>query len=441
MMRVFVLVGWLLVASVGAQEAMRDGPPEWAIPEAAASKAFEDARAASEVDAGELWGKQLYGPLFFVDPGTRFVVANQVDNEEQLVDSEGLWVGELPLDENMANTATHWAGVRWTMVMWPLPENRYDRTRLLIHECFHRIQEELGLPGSNPANNHLDGQQGRTWLRMEFRALAEALIRRGEARRTAVADALVFRAHRRSLSEQAAADERALEMNEGLAEYTGYKLSGLPDHVLADRVAVRLERDERGENFVRSFAYAIGPAYGVLLDEAGADWREGLTSDDDLGYLLALALDISVIGDLRVEANKRAPRYDGGVVIAEEDERAATQAARDSRQRARFVDGPVLAIPLGPDLRYSFNPNAANGFGERGTVFWTARITDAWGILEVEDGVLLQRDGDGRMARATLPAPSDPAGSSISGDGWTLTLNDGWRVTRGPRDGDWVIVP
>ncbi|MHC4846798.1 MAG: hypothetical protein ACYTCU_11655 [Planctomycetota bacterium] len=437
MVRAFVWLGALLVAGVGAQ----DGPSEWPISEAAASRAFEEAREASAADAGELWGKQLYGPLFFVDPGTRFVVANQVDNEGQLIDSEGLWIGELPQGENIANTATRWAGVHWTMVMWPLPENRYDRTRLLIHECFHRIQGELGFSGSNPGNNHLDGRDGRTWLRMEFRALAEALIRRGEARRAAAEDALVFRAHRRSLSERAAAEERALEMNEGLAEYTGLRLCGLPDHVLADRAAVRLEREERGEAFVRSFAYATGPAYGIMLDEAGADWREGLTSDDDLGYLLARALDISVIGDLKVEAHQRASRYDGGTVIAEEDERAATRDAQHRRQRARFVDGPVLVIPLGPDLGYSFNPNAANAFGERGTVFWTARVTDAWGILEVDDGVLLQRDGDGRMARATVPAPSDPAGSTISGDGWTLTLNEGWRVTRGPREGDWVVVP
>src|SRR2546429_7426343 len=44
-----------------------------------------------------------------------------------------------------ANTATKWAGVEWTMVMWPVPQYKQPRMRLMLHECFHRVQAEIGL--------------------------------------------------------------------------------------------------------------------------------------------------------------------------------------------------------------------------------------------------------------------------------------------------------
>src|SRR5437867_5533484 len=98
------------------------------------------------------------------------------------------------------------------MVMWPLPQDRYARARLMMHECFHRIQESMGLSGANPANSHLDSKDGRAWLRLEWRALTEALIRRGAARQRAVEDALIFRARRRALFPEAEAQEGALEL-------------------------------------------------------------------------------------------------------------------------------------------------------------------------------------------------------------------------------------
>ncbi|MFQ5765610.1 MAG: hypothetical protein ACE5GT_11830, partial [Rhodospirillales bacterium] len=146
-----------------------------------------------------LWGRALYGPMLFVDPETRFVVANHEDEDGKLTEQDAVFVGTLPDEEQIANTAYAWAGVTWTMVIWPLPENRYSRMRLLMHESFHRIQGDLGVLGANPANSHLDTKDGRIWLRLEWRALAEALIRRGQERHKAIKDALVFRAYRRSL--------------------------------------------------------------------------------------------------------------------------------------------------------------------------------------------------------------------------------------------------
>jgi hypothetical protein len=404
-----------------------------------ARDAFEQARAASEVDAGRLWNRTLYGPMLFVEPSTRLVVANRADFQGVLTEQDGIWVGRLPEQENIANTATEWAGVRWTMLIWPLPEDRRDRTRLLIHECFHRIQDDLGLPGGNPANEHLDGRTGRTWLRLEWRALGRALMMDGEARRRAVGDALAFRAHRRALLPDAAAEERALEMNEGLAEDTGQRLGGWPEEDRARRAALALRDKESSDKLMRSFAYVSGPAYGALLDAARPDWRAGLSSDDDLGALLAEALDVTVPDDLAAHATQRAADYDGETVMAEEEQRAQARQAAIERNVARFVDGPVLVLSLGSGMSYSFNPNQIEALEGHGSVYAYCRVTDEWGILEVTGGALLNRDEQGRMTQARVPAPADATGSVIDGEGWRLTLEQGWTLAPGAREGDLIV--
>lgn len=428
----FLLLVPLWPSATGAQ----DSPVDLA----EAREVFDQARRLSEADAGRLWGVRLYGPILLVDPETRFVVANEADKEGYLTENQGVFVGKLPTQESVANTAYRWAGVTWTMLMWPVPRNRYARGRLLMHESFHRIQDDLGVPGSNPANSHLDSQDGRTWLRLEWRALAEALIHRGDPRRRAISDALLFRRYRHSLFPQGAEQERALELNEGLAEYTGYRLSGWPEAILADRAAIRLEQDEAGSSFVRSFAYASGPAWGILLDEASVAWRSQLNRDSDLASIVADALRIVVPANPEAEASRRALAYDGAAVMAREVARAEVQRQALARYQARFVEGPVLILPLGESLRYTFNPQGAEALGELGTVYLTSRVTDEWGILQVTGGVLLSRDQGGRVSEARVPAPRTPAGPPLDGDGWTLTLTEGWRLVPAARAGDFTLA-
>ncbi len=397
---------------------------------------FREAERLSGQDGGQLWGVEFYGPLLFVDPASRFVVANLP--AMRLSATAGVYTGQLPADQNAANTATQWAGRRWTMLVWPLPSNRYDRQRLLAHEMFHRIQPELGLPMSDPPNAHMSTKEGRTWARLEWRALAEALIRTGRERTAALVDALAFRARRHSLFPGAPEEERALELNEGLAEYTGLKLSGLPAEVLADRAAVALESRERQTDFARAFAYATGPAYGVLLDESGRPWREELSATTDLAALAADAYGISPPQGGDVEM--RTAPYDGERVIAQEAARAERQAERLDRLRASFLNGPVLRLTPGADFRYAFDPNATVPIPDVGIVYESARVTDAWGTLLVESGgVLMVRTAAG-ITELVVPARADSSTPPTSGDGWRLELAEGWRVEPGERPSDWKVV-
>lgn len=81
-----------------------------------AAQYFSEAREVCARDAGRLWGVSLCGPMLFADPATRAVVANQPDKENRLRPHGEVFIGAAPPETVIANTATEWAGVKWTMV-------------------------------------------------------------------------------------------------------------------------------------------------------------------------------------------------------------------------------------------------------------------------------------------------------------------------------------
>jgi hypothetical protein len=76
------------------------------------------------------------------------------------------------------------------------------------------------------------------------------------------------------------------------------------------------------------------------------------------------------------------------------------------------------------------------GIDSLNTVYPTMRLVDAWGILEVTDGAWLVRGGNGLLVRAQVPAPQSASAAPLKGDGWTLTLKEGWRIVAAERRGD-----
>ena len=328
---------------------------------AAASRVWAERRAACDRDHGAMWGVSLCGPQMFVDPQTRAVVANEDSPSLHATKRDGVFIGTLPTSIPPANTAVILDERSWSMVMWPLPNDPIDRRILVMHESWHRIQSSIHLPPGGAPNDHLDSAAGRYWLELEWRALARAAVSAGAARRAAVADALTFRAERLRRFPGAAATENALMDNEGLAEDTGIAMTTAPAD-RAVRVVERLESGRQRASFVRSFAYASGPAYGALLDAAAPGWRHGLRAHTDLGVRLAKAYGV------RADANAAAERvaaYDDGSLRVAEDERAArlarrspatarrsstvrccafpcaTRASRSTRTRSRRSPGPV----------------------------------------------------------------------------------------------------
>jgi hypothetical protein len=400
-----------------------------------AAQYFQQLKQTSDRDAGKTWGLALYGPIMFVDPRSGNVVTNQADLENKLVAQDGVFVGTLPREMNAANTATDWAGVHWTMTMWPVSDFRQLRERLLLHECFHRLQKKLGLPARDAVNAHLDTLDGRIWIQMEWRALERALRQTGSARQAAIADALLFRAYRRSLFPNSANNENALELNEGLAEYTGVKLSSSDVQETAVRADLILRQARNNPTFARSFAYVSGPAYGALLDLSGRPWRVSVKPSTDLGLLLQQRYGIRIRTS---EAAARAglSRYEGEEIVTIETQQDQTRKQQIAEARKKFLDSPVLILPLGPDVKYSYDPNNVIGIDASNTVYPRMRLVDTWGVLTVTDGAWLERNASGLLALARVPAPTDLSARPLKGEGWSLELTNGWEVIPAERSRD-----
>ena len=210
---------------------------------------------------------------------------------------------------------------------------------------------------------------------------------------------------------------------------------------LAERAAARLRGEESGSSFVRNFAYATGPAYGLLLDDLGATWRASIDPSTDLSTLLARAAGWKAPGELAAEAERRSASYDVAEIAAAERERAVQRAEIDARNRARFVDGPVLLLPCSGNAQISFNPNDITPLDPVGSVYGTLYLTDAWGVLDVTaNGALLARNPAGILQEGRVSAPKDAVARPVAGEGWKLTLKEGWTLAPGERSGDWKVV-
>ena len=401
-----------------------------------AQQCFDEAAAMFARDGGLLWGVSLDGPMIFVDHETRDAAANRPDTEGYLSPQAELWVGRIPPEVVLANTATTWAGVHWTMVLWQaLSSDPMWRAELIAHEAFHRIQAEIGFapPEIANANVHLDTLEGRYWLKLEWRALEHALTPKGDARRSAIADALLFRAVRRTQFQNADAQERSLEMHEGMAEYTGFRLSQVKNSQAAEYVR---NAPSRYPSFVRSFAYASGPAYGLLLDEIRPTWREGLTSQSDLGVLLQQALSIHLPGDPAAAAEGRTEAYGGETLHGQEVKRNQARQAEISEYRKCLLQDPALLLPISPQVQCAFDPRATIPMPGSGTVFPFIRVSDTWGILDVEHGGLWMSD-DWKSARVI--APASPEARPLTADGWTLQLSPGWHIGSAEGTSNWEL--
>jgi hypothetical protein len=391
----------------------------------AARAVFAEFRSLCTPENTALWGKELCGPMMLVGPDGEVVTNRPAAGLDP--DGDGVFRGRLPEGTPVANTAIEWQGVRWTQLVWPIQAGNEDRRVLLAHEAFHRIQPEIGIVVSGADNSHLDSKDGRLWLRLEAAALAKALDDT-EDWRTVARDALLFRATRLAAFPEAGANECTLLINEGLAEYTGVKAGGGTD---TRRLAVeRLRSVNKRPSLVRTMGYIVGPAYGLLLDRTGEDWRAAVRAGGCPSVLLEAA-----IGRSTGAARQRAAPYGYAAIAAEEERRETAHREALARYRTMFVEGPVLLVRF-EDMHISFNPNRMTALPPLGTVYTTGRVQDAWGHVDVDGDFLLSSD----WKSMRLPGPIVAEGNTVSGTGWELTFAPGWAVRPGERGGDFVLV-
>jgi hypothetical protein len=307
------------------------------------------------------------------------------------------------------------------MIQLPLPS---APVRLLLHEQWHADVQPALFPDLHAAETVIDGgdlldrSAGRIWLRLELTALAAALRSRPERGRHAAAAACFRQRRYRTATPAERTRETRLDLVEGLAEYSGWRLSGCADGELAEW----LESPPPG-SWIRSFAYRTGPAYGFLLDELVPDWRRRISGELGLSTMLLPGTDIST--------ETIGPEYGLAEITREESIRDREQADRLALLRGRYDAGRVLRLRPG-QLKLSFDPNRLTQLPigtVRGGLSWRsedgARLTAEEGLITVDWSEIHLFLGD-----SDVPT---------SGPGWDLVLPPQWRVE--PDSRGWLVRP
>lgn len=373
--------------------------------------------------------------MLLVNPDTRQVFANEQDSAGLLKKTGSIYIGMLPSEKNIANTAIDWSGKKWAMIILPLPPDFHERINLMAHELFHRAQTSLQFDLREVANNHLDEMNGRIYLQLELAALMKALESSLAGRKQHIKAALIFRAYRYSLYPGADSTENEVEINEGLAEYTGL-ITSMRNR---QETLVHFQQEAaillQTASFVRSFALYTIPLYGYLLHDSLALWNQDITSHTSLNAYFKKAFNISLPGNLKAQTAILAQQYNGQTIIVAETAREAKKQQELAAYKQLFIQQPHLDIAL-EKMNCSFNPGKIIPLEDIGAVYLTMRVTDNWGVLTVEKGALMHNS----WKKITLSTPLATQGNTIEGDGWKLLLKEGYTVKKDAAGGNYMLV-
>lgn len=383
-----------------------------------------------------LWNKNLYGPILLVNPDTRRVYANAPDSVGILQPSRSVYSGILPRNINIANTAIHWNGKDWAMILLPhLPQTKQDRIDLMAHELFHKAQPSLGFKPLDPINNHLNEKDGRVYLRLELEALKMALTSTTSSEiKMNITHALYFRKYRYSIYPAADSMENMLELNEGLAEFTGIMMRGGNKVQLVEHFKQNINTFLTNPTFVRSFVYQTIPIYGYLLQTQKKHWNKDINANSHLTNYFIKAFEISFPDNLKKSVLTLSNQYNGSAILDEETKREERVKKLIVEYKYKFIEQPHFEIRF-EKMNISFDPRNIIPIDDKGTVYPTIRVTDKWGILEVSDGALISPNWD----KISITNPTDLEEKNIKGVGWVLTLNDGYALEKEP-DGNYKLL-
>ncbi len=386
---------------------------------------FMEAKKLSDLDDSKLWGQPFYGSMMFVDPETRFIVANKADLKGVLKPEKDVFIGYLKPEDPIANTSMKWAEETWMMIMWnALSEDVLKRTNLMMHELYHCLQPKLEMLPQACNNAHLDQMNARIWLKMEWNALEHAIFSEGKERSRSIADALRFRNFRHKLYPQARENEKKLELNEGIAEYTGFKLALLDMNDQYKYFKSTTVNRKNVKSYVRSFAYVSGPLYGFLLDEKSDVWRSELTQNSDIGELLAKSYNFHQDSEDEKILISLAQQYAYDSIKAIETEREVKRLEKVKLLEEKFIYKPVLRLKL-VNMKIQFDPRSLQPLDKHGTVYQNIRVSDEWGILDVDNEALMSSDWKMITVSAVGLTTTD---KQLKGKGWSLQLNKGWKL-------------
>jgi len=401
------------------------------------SSYFDEVKVATKANK-ILWDLDLYGPIIIVNPYTRQSYSNLPDTIGILKKDGEIFTGKLPSNILVGNYSLNWGGLNWAMVLTVfIKNNKDDRVDLFTHELFHRVQPLLNFRKVNDQNNaHLDSKKGRMYLRLELEALVKALKSADKNERNRhILNALNFRKYRYELFPNAYSSEATIEINEGIASYTGKVMRNLNEKEFDNLIVNKITDFFKEQTYVQMFAYNTIAAYGFLLRDLDKYWNKKVTSESNLTDFFISAFGFNDKINQQINVDSISLLYNGVTIIKEETEREERIKKTVLEYKKKFLEQPHLEISF-EKKRMSYDTRYIVTIEDLGFVYPTMKATDNWGVLDIKDvGGFLNPAKD----KVIITVPTKTDGNSIKGEGWTLQLNEGYTIFKDETTGNYTL--
>jgi hypothetical protein len=390
-----------------------------------ASQYFKGIEEICNRDNGKLWGKNLYGPIMFVDRASRRIVANQPDAEGLLKGKDGVFTGLYPKELLINNAPVKFGGTQFAMAPLPAEEDEYRIKTRAIHSLFHLLQENTGVFPQTFNLKNMDEKEARLWIKLEWKALKKALSSEVGDRELAIRDALIFRGSNRELYNKVAVEENRFEAYEGLATFTYTLLCTNSPDEFRTRLFENLDRLYSMQSFSRSYGFIHGALYAALLYDKGFDFKTIKSDNTDLGKNVGELYNIELPVICRDVAGSLAVNYEIDVINKEEEKRLADIKENAHKLVSNFTEKPVVFLELESPY-FDFEPEEIHSLDTLGTLYNSIRVSDNWGKLTVDKGGCLVSNSFKYLRITAKGFKADK--NRISGEGWHLILNTDWEL-------------
>jgi len=388
-------------------------------------KYFDTIQIVCDSDNGSLWGENLYGPILFIDNRTRNIYSNVQDRKGVLKWKDGIYTGVYPKERLIVASGIEFGGTRFAMVPMPNEENNYRITSRSIHSLFHCYQARHNIGTDRYSVSHMNDESSRLMLKLEWKALMNAIKSSGSERDQAIHDALIFRGARRELYPDGIRDENEFECMEGLATFTYMWLCTKSKDEFNSKLVDYLERIYRNPSYPLSYGFVHGALYAALLKDKDFNFSSINRVDFDLAAATAKLYNIKLPETYHDVAGSLAMSYDLPSIKAEEKEIKKKIGDYTNKIVNDYTGKPNVKIIL-ESPNFSFEADDIFSLDTLGTFYRKLKVSDNWGQLTVDEGgALIAPD----LKTLWINASEVNTGRGrISGDGWRLHLNEGWHL-------------
>jgi hypothetical protein len=381
------------------------------------SSFVEDFKQEAQKENAQLWGVTFDRPLLLKTPD--FVLSSI--SVEGFTPYKTIYYGTATDIERGGSTCMSWRGQDWSFYTYDKLQfaDRKTRLNLFFHEVYHCNQRVLHLQGSWAQCKHLNEYNAGCLLRLEFTALLQALQSKN-IDSIAIIDALTFRAYRYALYPNAYNEEAQTEMQEGLANYTGLKLSTKTTSEMISDIKTNMNCNPQ------LFAYWSGAAYCFVLDRVDSLWRKKITKNDNFLYFVQGCMKVQLPDNLHQHIEKIRNDYAWHAIETNEKAIAKETKQKEKRYTKLFFQKAVVHIPLTICRGFTFNSNIifplANGKVYNG--FSTSGI---WGHLLSKDEMFFGNE-------ILLTEPTQITDTMVKGRNWEIKLEPHWTVKLQSKD-------